>query len=153
MTEKVALYLIYLALSIGLTIWVGRTLHRNGKVFLEDAFADERLAASVNHLLVVGFYLLNLGFVTVAMRDGADVENASDVLEQLSTKIGLVLLVLGIIHFFNLFALSRYRAARLRAKQALPPVVPAGYVAAYPGTRVAPPAGVSPQPGPATGAR
>jgi len=107
MTDKVVMYFVYLALSIALTVWVGRTLSRNGKVFLEDAFADERLAGSVNHLLVVGFYLLNLGYVSVAMRDSDNISDSSIVMEQLSRKVGLVLLVLGVIHFFNLYALSR----------------------------------------------
>jgi hypothetical protein len=55
-------YLSYLAISIGLTIWVARTLHKNGRVFLVEAFhGNEELADSVNHLLVVGFYLINGG--------------------------------------------------------------------------------------------
>ena len=59
-------YGLYLAISIGLTIWVERTLFKNGKVFLVEVFkGDEALANSVNHLLVVGFYLLNLGFVAL----------------------------------------------------------------------------------------
>ena len=125
MTDRVILYLSYLALSIALTVWVGRTLSRNGRVFLEDAFDDERLALSVNHLLVVGFYLLNLGYVSVAMRDAAAVDTTSEVLEQLSKKVGLVLLVLGVVHFFNLFALSRYRRNRLLAASDMPPLPPA----------------------------
>jgi hypothetical protein len=124
MTDKVDMYLIYLTLSIGLTIWVATTLSRNGRVFLEDAFGDERLAGSVNHLLVVGFYLLNLGYVSVAMRDAATIDQASVVMEQLSLKLGFVLLVLGAVHFFNLYALSRYRRTRLRAAADLPPLPP-----------------------------
>ena len=114
MTPKVAMYVVYLLISIGLTVWVGRTLSRAGKVFLEDAFGDERLAGSVNHLLVVGFYLLNLGYVSVAMRDGDVVDDTATVMERLSIKIGLVLLVLGVVHLFNVFALGRYRRNRMR---------------------------------------
>jgi len=113
MTPKVAMYVVYLLISIGLTIWVGRTLFRNGKVFLEDAFGDERLAGSVNHLLVVGFYLLNLGFVSIAMRDGTPINDTADAMEALSSKLGFVLLVLGAVHLFNVFALGRYRRNRM----------------------------------------
>ncbi|MDQ3266018.1 MAG: hypothetical protein M3Y59_20590 [Myxococcota bacterium] len=57
----VATYLAYLVISIGITVWVARTLQQNGRVFLVDAFlGKETLADSVNHLLVVGFYLVNL---------------------------------------------------------------------------------------------
>lgn len=162
MDVKVWMYLAYLAVSIGLTVWVARTLSRNGLVFLEDVFADKRLADAVNSLLVVGFYLLNLGYVTVAMKDADPVRTASEALEQLSLKVGLVLLVLGALHFFNVFALGRYRRGRLR-QQAVghPPLAPVGHLPAQPGSRLVGPAGAvptgpaapsgAPPTGPATG--
>src|SRR6267142_750136 len=64
-------YLAYLGISVALTIWVARTLHKNGRIFLVDSFlGNENLADSVNHLLVVGFYLVNIGFVTLALKYG-----------------------------------------------------------------------------------
>jgi hypothetical protein len=71
MDRTVITYVLYLALSIGLTIWVARTLSRSGRVFLADVFhGSEKLADAVNHLLVVGFYLVNLGFVALWLRGG-----------------------------------------------------------------------------------
>jgi hypothetical protein len=103
-------YLAYLAISIALTVWVARTLHKNGRVFLVDSFlGNERLADSVNHLLVVGFYLINIGYVTLALKYGAAAATAQECLETLSTKIGTVLLVLGFMHFFNLYVFTRMR--------------------------------------------
>ncbi|MFG1913780.1 hypothetical protein [Micromonospora sp. NPDC048898] len=126
MDTKVWMYVIYLAVSVGLTIWVARALSRNGLVFLEEVFAEERLARAVNNLLVVGFYLLNLGYVTVAMRHSDPVLSTSQAMEELSLKIGLVLLVLGALHFFNVFALGRYRRNRLRQLATHPPIAPIG---------------------------
>jgi hypothetical protein len=126
MDPKVWMYLVYLAISIGLTVWVATTLSRNGLVFLQDVFADAKLANAVNHLLVMGFYLLNLGYVAVAMRSTSRIPDASRALETLSLKIGLVLLVLGVLHFFNVFFLGRYRRGRLRQQQTRPPLPPAG---------------------------
>lgn len=55
-------YLAYVVISVAMTVWVARTLHRNGRIFLVDSFhGNEKLADSVNHLLVVGFYLINVG--------------------------------------------------------------------------------------------
>jgi hypothetical protein len=108
-------YLIYLAVSVALTVWVGWTLHRNGRQFLVDALAgNEKLADSVNHLLLVGFYLVNGGFVTLALRYGGQVHDAQAAIEYLSTKLGIVLLALGVMHFFNLFVLSRWRRRALQ---------------------------------------
>lgn len=96
-------YSVYTVVSILLTVWVARTLHRNGRVFLIEVFhGDERLADSVNHLLVVGFYLINFGYVSLALKIGYQVETIRASVEALSWKIGLVLLVLGSMHFFNL---------------------------------------------------
>ena len=110
MSYIVATYLLYLAISIVLTVWVARTLFVNGRVFLVDVFhGNDKLADSVNHLLVVGFYLINLGYVTLALRLGYDVADTRVSIEALSRKIGAVLLVLGAMHFLNLYVFSRIR--------------------------------------------
>lgn len=110
MNTIVVTYLVYLALSIALTVWVAQTLYKNGRLFLISVFnGNEELAASVNHLLVVGFYLINFGFVSLALRIGYAVETAQDGIEALSWKVGLVALVLGVMHFFNLYVFNRLR--------------------------------------------
>jgi hypothetical protein len=127
MTIGITTYLIYLAISIALTIWVARTLHTNGRVFLVDVFhGNEPLADSVNHLLVVGFYLINFGYVSLALKLGYNVETAQEGIEALSVKVGMVLLVLGGMHFFNLLIFSRMRR-RASLVNASPPVAPDGF--------------------------
>jgi len=106
----VTAYLTYLLVTIAVTVWVGTALRRNGRIFLIDAFhGDSELADSVNYLLVVGFYLVNLGFVTLALRSTADLQNARQAIELISDKIGAALLVLGIMHFLNLYIFNRLR--------------------------------------------
>ena len=122
-------YLSYLGISIALTVWVARTLHRNGRIFLIDCLhGNAELADSLNHLLVVGFYLINVGFVALALRFGASAGDLKEALESLSTKVGLVLLVLGFMHFFNLavFSACRRRALheKIRLSATLPPPLP-----------------------------
>ncbi len=103
-------YLVYLATSVTLTVWVAKTLHKNGRIFLVDSFlGNEALADSVNHLLVVGFYLVNAGFVTLALKYGDKATDAQTGLETLSSKVGRVLVVLGAMHFFNLYVFSKLR--------------------------------------------
>lgn len=123
MNWTIVTYLVYLAISIGLTVWVARTLHKNGRLFLVDSFlGNEPLADSVNHLLAVGFYLINIGYVTLALRYGATAASGQEALEQLSTKVGQVLLVLGGMHFFNLAVFSKMRRRGLNLK-ATPPLL------------------------------
>jgi hypothetical protein len=124
MNIAITTYLLYLAISVALTIWVAHTLHQNGRIFLVDVFhGNEPLADSVNHLLVVGFYLINLGYVSLALKLGYDIATPREGIEALSVKVGTVLLVLGGMHFFNLFIFSRMRR-RATMRNAPPPVSP-----------------------------
>lgn len=108
MEPIVVTYATYVAISVFLTIWVARTLHKNGRIFLIEVFGgDDGLADSVNHLLVVGFYLINFGYVALALKIGGVITNTQQGIEALSYKVGLVLLVLGGMHFFNLLIFQR----------------------------------------------
>lgn len=114
----VASYLAYLGISILVTVWVARTLHRSGRIFLVDSFhGNEPLADSVNHLLVVGFYLVNVGYVSLALRFGRKPEDLAQMIEYLSTKVGLVLLILGVMHFFNVRTISVMRRRAIATKE------------------------------------
>jgi len=103
-------YLLYLAVSVPVALWVGWTLHRSGRTFLLEIFqGKEDLADSVNHLLVVGYYLVSIGFVTLSLQYGGEPDNVVGAIKSLSTKVGVVLFVLGGCHFLNLLLLSRLR--------------------------------------------
>jgi len=133
-TIIVSAYVVYLLVSVTLTIWVARTLHQRGAIFLVDAFhGNAELAASVNHLLVVGFYLINIGFVSLALKSNAHIATARDAIEMLSDKLGWVLLALGSMHFFNLFVFSHIRSRGRMRVPPPPPVAPDAIL------RVAPP--------------
>ena len=122
-------YALYLVIALGITIWVARTLSKNGKVFLVQCFGhNAELADSTNHLLVVGFYLINFGYVSMALKLGYLINNAQEGIEALSVKVGMVLIVLGAMHFFNLFIFSRMRR-RATLRNAPPPVVPDAFTA------------------------
>ncbi len=101
-------YAVYSAAALALTGVLARTLFRNGKVFLEDVFEQDGLADAVNHLLVVGFYMLNLGYAFLIFQTN----NAStpvEAIELLVTKLGALLLSLGVIHFVNIAVFWKLR--------------------------------------------
>jgi hypothetical protein len=102
-------YLLYLAITLAITIWVAHTLSKNGIVFLEQCFGqNETLARSTNHLLVVGFYLVNIGFITLTLSLGSEPHTLPEAMRFLSAKVGLAVLVLGAMHFFNMGAIARF---------------------------------------------
>ena len=109
-------YVVYLGASVVLTVWVGRTLHRNGRRFLVEVMAEEALADSVNHLLLVGFYLVNIGVAALLVNAAGGLDTPAAVVRTLATQLGIVLLVLGGMHFTNLFVLQRLRhSSQIRA--------------------------------------
>ena len=112
-------YGFYIAVTIAMTVWVAQTPYQPGKVFLLQAFRqNEEMAGAVNHLLRVGFYLVNLGFVFLFVRFGQHPENVVEAIEYLTTKVGIVLMVLGAMHFFNMFNFDKMR------KKGTPPRLP-----------------------------
>ena len=103
-------YATYIVISIAMTIWVARTLSKNGQVFLIDSFdGNEQLARSVNHLLVVGFYLLNIGYILLALKTHKQIDTLRVCIEFLSEQIGFVLLVLGALHIINVVVIAKWR--------------------------------------------
>lgn len=115
MNYMIITYCFYLVITITLTIWVARTLFKNGKIFLVDIFhGNKELADSVNNLLLVGFYLVNIGYAVYTLQVAGDIVNTREVIETLSVKIGLIILILGGMHFFNLYI---FFTLRKKAKQ------------------------------------
>lgn len=117
MNYVILTYCIYLLLTISLTIWVARTLFKNGKVFLIDIFhGNKELADSVNNLLLVGFYLVNIGYAVYTLQVTSHIDNLQEVIEELSLKVGLIILILGGMHFFNLYIFFNLRKKAIAYK-------------------------------------
>ena len=63
----------------------------------------------------------------LALRYGAQAASLQELVENVSTKVGAVLLILGGMHFFNLYVFSRMRRRAL-LQGAPPPLPPQGRV-------------------------
>jgi hypothetical protein len=114
----VVTYLLYLCISITITYGVARTLSRNGRVFLVDGFGGkEDLADSINHLLVVGFYLINIGYIGMSLRFMDQPQDVAQMIMSLSTRIGVIMIILGGMHLFNMFVISRLRQRALNFRR------------------------------------
>lgn len=110
-------YGLYLAISIGMTIWVARALSSNGEVFLVRCFGqDTELAASTNRLLVIGFYLVNLGFISYRLNNWQVA--TLNLVPEVGSRVGISLLMLGLMHFFNMVLIARFgRAVKSWARE------------------------------------
>jgi len=116
MNYLIITYSVYIILTILLTIWVGKTLFINGRIFLLDIFSkNEELVDSINKLLLIGFYLINFGYVLHNLAIYKTIRNAAESIEMLSLKIGFIVIVLGVMHFINLIVLFLFRSRSQKA--------------------------------------
>lgn len=115
-------YLAYASLALILTVYLARTLSQNGEVFLASVFPEEpRLAPAVNRLLVVGFYLVNLGWALMMLR-APSAETVTIAIETLARKLGILFLVLAAMHFGNLLVFHWLRTRGREAAAAAGPL-------------------------------
>ena len=99
----------YAAIAVGLTIWLARALSRHGEVFLDTVFDSPALVHAVNQLLVIGFYLVNLGWAFLLAKGGGEVTTMPEAIGLLVNKLGLLLLLLGAAHLCNLYVFHRIK--------------------------------------------
>jgi len=135
MTDEnvIVVYVIYVAIAATLTIWLARTLFHNGTAFLHDVFEERpELADAVNRLLVVGFFMLNLGYALYLLRASRGLD-AFEATQFLVNRLAILLVTLAGMHFLNVFVFWRIRARREQrtlpfpiAPQVLVPPAPAG---------------------------
>lgn len=125
MNYLVITYAAYTLITLLLTMWVGRALYTNGRIFLMDIFEkDEELVNSLNKLLLIGFYLINFGYVLRNLIIRKNIESIAESIESLSMKIGLIIVILGCMHFFNLLVLFYFRSRAKKEKNNLNPTIP-----------------------------
>jgi hypothetical protein len=121
--NAITVYAVYVVVAVTLTAWLARTLFRNGTAFLHDVFADRpKLADAVNRLLVVGFYMLNLGYALYILRASRGLD-AFEAVQFLVNRLALLLVSLAVLHFVNVFVFWRIRARR-EQREMPPPVAP-----------------------------
>jgi hypothetical protein len=130
--NAIVVYAVYVAVAVGLTAWLARTLFASGTAFLQDVFVDKpELAAAVNRLLVVGFYMLNLGYALYILRASEDM-SGFEAVQFLVNRLALLLVTLAFLHFVNVFVFWRIRGRREQrhlptpvVRQAVVPPTPA----------------------------
>lgn len=122
----ILVYAVYVVVAVALTAWLARTLYRSGTAFLHDVFADRpALADAVNRLLVVGFYMLNLGYALFIVRTSRHLDAFSAV-QFVINRLAVLLVTLAGLHFLNVFVFWRIRTRR-EQRQLPPPVAPQIY--------------------------
>jgi len=96
-------YCIYLTITYWVTVHVGLRFYRHGRLYILNLFRNnETLTDTVNRLLLLGYYLLNLGYAAVMIRFWDSVTTWAALLAGLCSMIGTIMLTLAFIHFVNM---------------------------------------------------
>jgi hypothetical protein len=102
-------YLIYLPVTFYITVIVGWVLYKKGIVFLNDAFnSNVELASILNRFLLLGYYLLNLGYAAVSIHIFSEINSITQLIEELSKRIGMLIIGLALMHYFNMYTFSHF---------------------------------------------
>ena len=137
-TAAIGFYLVYATIAVSLVAYLARTLRRTGAIFLVNVFDDDRLADSINHLLVIGFYLLNLGYAFLLYQLEPSYPTLIQAFNELVVNIGWLLLSLGVIHLLNMFVFWRIRTHNDRAYRRQAPRPTSNYVPPPPAPTTSP---------------
>ena len=117
MNYTIASYCFYVLITFVVIVQAGQTLYKSGHCFLVNVFHDVLLAESINKLLLLGYYLLNIAYVLLVLQTETQASNTQTMMELVSQKAGLIILLLAGMHFFNLFVFTlwrRYEALKMK---------------------------------------
>ena len=96
-------YIIYLFITYLITVHVGLRFYRNGRVYIFRLLhGDEKMTDSINNILLVGYYLLNLGYASLMISTWKTISTWAELVGSISTMTGKIMLALAIMHFFNM---------------------------------------------------
>ena len=102
---KILSYFIYFFLTIPVIVFVGWKCFNIGKIYLLDVLKDDEICNSVNKLLLIGYYLLNLGYIAISISSWGNVNSSSTMIEVVFTKISIILITISILHYINIATL------------------------------------------------
>ena len=96
-------YILYFLITYFITVHTGLSFYRNGRIYILTLLeGNEALTSYINRLLLIGYYLLNLGYVALSVNEWDEIYTITGMLSTLSFKVGAIMLLLACIHFVNM---------------------------------------------------
>jgi len=107
MNYNILSYTIYLPLIFFITIKVGWMFYKNGELFLMNLFENNlALIKNVNNILLMGYYLVNLGYSVLTISHWEKINNSIQLINVLSYTLGRIIILLALLHYNNIFWLK-----------------------------------------------
>ena len=97
-------YIIYMILSSSIILWVGHLCYKNGEVYIVNYFSDRiHLGKSINKLLRIAYYLLNIGLSIWSLHSLQNISNTIGSVIEICNRLSFILLIIGTLHLFNIY--------------------------------------------------
>ena len=102
-------YLIYLSLTSIIIIKVGKLCYDNGNIFVSQLIPNHiELCHQINKMLLIGYYLLNLGYCAMTIISWEKIQTSNQLIEIIATKSAIIILTIGFMHYINILLLTKY---------------------------------------------
>ena len=103
MAYNIVAYGFYLSLSIIVILKVGQICYQNGLSMMQILLEDQpRFCFKVNRTLLLGYYLLNIGYVLLTLISWKPINSMTVLMESVCFKVSLIVLIIAVLHYINL---------------------------------------------------
>ncbi len=102
-------YTIYLLITTFIIIKVGKICHQNGNIFVSELIPDHKdLCHKINQILLVGYYLLNIGYCAMTLISWEKILFFNQLIEVIAFKSSLIICTIATMHYINIMVLTKY---------------------------------------------
>ena len=103
MNYNIFSYLVYSCITIYIIYWVGKLFHSNGRIFILRLFyQNESLTDTTNNILLLAYYLFNIGYVVIQFSYWETVTDLESMIASIALKAGLLIMILAVTHYVNM---------------------------------------------------
>ena len=109
MNLNILAYLIYLAITTFIIVKVGKICYQNGNIYVAQLIPNHAdLCQKTNQILLVGYYLLNIGYCAMTLISWAKITTLHQLIEDIAFKSAIIIAVIAIMNYLNIFILTKY---------------------------------------------
>lgn len=102
-------YSIYLIITTLIIIKVGKICYRNGNIYVAELIPKHiDLCHRTNQLLLLGYYLLNIGYCAMTLISWETIASYPRLVEVIALKSATIIGIIAVMHYINIYVLTKY---------------------------------------------
>jgi len=102
-------YFIYLSITILIILKVGKICYENGNIFVSELIPNHAdLCQKINQILLLGYYLLNIGYCAMNLISWEKILSINQLIEVIALKTAIIIFIISLMHYTNIIILTKY---------------------------------------------